>query len=300
MKLLLIGKDGQVGRELSRSLILLGQVIAVGRAELDLADANAVHTLLKHVQPDVIINAAAYTAVDKAETNPEDAYKVNHEAVAQLGDYAHQHNSILIHYSTDYVFNGTKQDAYVEHDATNPLNIYGASKLAGEQAILKSGCRGYIFRTSWVYALHGTNFIKTILRLAQHKESLNVIHDQRGAPTSAELISDVTLLAIHAALRDQLAAGIYHLTPSGVTTWYDLASYIVSESTKKGITLKLNPAQINSITSEEYSTPAKRPKNSVLSTTKLTSSLGLVLPDWTVHVDRIIHQLIQAGHFNEA
>ena len=285
---------------MSRSLITLGQVTALGRAELDLTNPSAIKKTVQQLQPNVIINAAAYTAVDKAEAHPEDAYKVNQEAVIQLADYAKRHNAILVHYSTDYVFDGNKQGAYHEEDETNPLNIYGASKLAGEKAILDSTCRGYIFRTSWVYALHGQNFIKTILRLARHKESLTVIHDQQGAPTSAELISDITLLAIHWALREQFAPGIYHLTPNGITTWYDLASFIVEQAHLSGARLQLESSKILPILSEDYPSLATRPKNSELNNQKLASDLRIILPDWKIHVNRIISQLIQIGYFNEA
>lgn len=293
MKILLLGKDGQVGRELCRSLLPLGKLTALGRAELDLHNFKALKQILEEIKPDLIVNAAAYTAVDKAETDTINAYQINETMVAQLADFAKDHNATLVHYSTDYVFDGAKKGSYLETDATNPLNVYGASKLAGEQAIVQSGCRGYIFRTSWVFSAHGFNFIKTILRLAKEKNELSIVSDQYGAPTSAELISDVTLLAIIAAHRDQLRPGIYHLTASGLTSWYDLASYIMQQSITKCIDFKLDPSKIHPILTEAYPLPAIRPKNSLLNTTNLSSNLNIILPDWRIYVNRLLIQLIQ-------
>ncbi|MFJ1269153.1 dTDP-4-dehydrorhamnose reductase [Legionella lytica] len=293
MNVLLLGKDGQVGRELCRVLLPLGHLTALGRAELDLMDLRALKLRLEHVKPQLIVNAAAYTAVDKAETDKTTAYQINELVVAILADFARQQDVILIHYSTDYVFDGAKQGAYLETDTANPLNIYGASKLAGEQAILRSDCRGYIFRTSWVYSSHGHNFIKTILNLAKKSDSLSIVNDQHGAPTSAELISDVTLLAIMAIAHDRLSPGIYHLTASGMTTWYDLACYILNLSLIQGIDFKLEPSKIHPTLSEAYPLPAARTKNSVLDNRLLSSNLNIVLPEWAIYVERMITQLRQ-------
>lgn len=299
MKILLIGKNGQVGGELSRSLISLGDVVAKGHEQFDLANASQMTTQLEDLRPDIIVNAAAYTNVDAAEGNQVEAYQINCEAVALLAKYAQENNSILVHYSTDYVFDGAKTQAYVEDDKTNPINVYGASKLAAEQAILDSGCLGYIFRTSWVYAQHGNNFIKTILRLALSKETLSVIHDQNGAPTSAELISDLTLLALYNILHHKFEPGIYHLTPNGQTSWYELAKYIVSKAREdSGVRLKLK--SIVPIASVDYNCVAERPKNSVLNNSKLAESLKIKFPEWSFHVDRLIKQLINIGYLNEA
>lgn len=293
MNILLLGKNGQVGQELTRTLTTLGQLTALSHSELELSNPLAISDTLKSLKPQVIVNAAAYTAVDQAESQPNEAYAINHHAVEQLAHYAKIHDAILVHYSTDYVFDGTKQGAYLEADQTNPLNVYGASKLAGEQAILDSGCRGYIFRTSWVYSLYGKNFINTILNLAKQKESMRIVNDQQGAPTSAALISDITLVAVREALREQFSPGLYHLTAKGITTWYDLASYVIKQLNLLGVELKLQASQITPIASEEYPVPALRPKNSALNNNKIESALKVILPDWTVHLNHMIQQLIR-------
>lgn len=297
VKILLLGRDGQVGRELSRSLLPLGQLTALGRIELNLANSDAILNILNALKPDLIVNAAAYTSVDKAETDKTAAFQINADSVKLMADFAKHNNAIFIHYSTDYVFDGCKKEAYLETDSTNPLNIYGASKLAGEQAILKSGCRGYIFRTSWVFSPHGNNFIKTILNLAKARETLSIVTDQQGSPTSAELISDVTLLAISAALQDKLTPGIYHLSAGGVTTWFYLAQYIIDKSIEKEVDLKLVSSKIQPILSKAYPLPAKRPKNSQLDSSCLSSMLNITMPEWTIYVDRMISQLILMRFF---
>ena len=293
MNILLLGKEGQVGRELCRSLLPLGQLTALGRAELDLSNFSALKATLDGLKPDLIVHAAANTSVDKAETDKKTAYQINEDVVVQLAEFAKHHNALLIHYSTDYVFDGTKQGAYLETDSTNPLSVYGASKLAGEKAILQSGCRGYIFRTSWVFSMHGTNFIKTILNLAKRRESLSIVSDQYGAPTSAELISDITLLAIRAVRQERLLPGVYHLTASGLTSWYDLTRYVIQQSMMKHIDFNLDPSKIHPILSEAYPLPATRPKNSILNNTTLSSNLDIAFPEWTIYVDRMITQLIK-------
>lgn len=294
MKILLLGKDGQVGCELQRTLLPLGEVLAFDRSQADLENLVELNHLLQAMQPDLIVNAAAYTAVDKAETNEAIAYRVNAEAVAVMADYAAQQDILLVHYSTDYVFDGQKPSAYVETDATNPLSVYGLSKRAGEEAIQISRCNALIFRTSWVFSNHGGNFVKTILRLATERNSLNIVADQFGAPTSAELIADVTSLAIAGYRSGTIAPGIYHLTAKGETNWHGFACHIVNRATANGAALQLAPSQIQSITTEEYPVPARRPKNSRLDTALLSSRLGLQLPDWTIHVNRAIDQLTRS------
>lgn len=298
MNILLLGKNGQVGRELTRSLLPLGQLTALGQSDLDLKDPVALKLYLENLKPDLIVNAAAYTAVDKAEKEQNIAFSVNATAVDILANYAKKHDSLLVHYSTDYVFDGTKQTPYQETDTTNPLSIYGASKLQGEQVIRTSQCRHLIFRTSWVYSAFGHNFIKTILNLARHKQTLSIVNDQHGTPTSAELIADLTVHAIIAHLHNRLSSGLYHLTASGKTTWYQLACYAVNKIIPHDIDLALEPSKITPILTQEYPLPAARPKNSVLDTTHLSSQLNVTLPDWSVYVDRTIEQLLQIRFFS--
>jgi dTDP-4-dehydrorhamnose reductase len=291
MKILLIGKNGQVGHELQRTLLPLGEVVALGRDGLDLGDLAALKQVLAQQAADIIVNASAYTAVDRAEADEAGATAVNATAVGAMAEYAHARGALLVHYSTDYVFDGTKEAPYLEDDATAPQSAYGRSKRAGEEAILASGCKALVFRTSWVFSAHGGNFIKTMLRLAGERDSLNVVADQFGAPTSAELIADVTALAVAAHQRSALAGGIYHLTASGATSWHGLASYAIEGARARGAAIKVDPARIGPIPTEAYPLPAKRPKNSRLDTGKLSGALGLHLPDWKIHVDRLLDQL---------
>lgn len=293
MKILLLGKDGQVGHELQRTLLPLGEVIALGRCQADLANLADLSAALHTHAPDIIVNAAAYTAVDKAESDAATAHKVNAEAVGVLADYARQHGGLLVHYSTDYVFDGNKNAAYVETDNTAPQSVYGSSKLAGEEAIRQSGCDALVFRTSWVFSAHGGNFIKTILRLAKERANLNIVADQIGAPTSAELIADVTALAIMGHRQRILAGGLYHLTAAGVTSWHGLACHVVARARADGATLELDVPQIHAITTEEYPLPAKRPKNSRLDTSALADALGLQFPHWNIHVNRAVDQILE-------
>lgn len=291
MKILLLGKNGQVGSELSRTLLALGQVLALARQDLCLSNLKALEAYLLLHKPTIIVNAAAYTAVDQAETEQQLAHLINAESVAVLANYAKNNNALLIHYSTDYVFDGEKKQAYIESDAPNPLNKYGLTKRAGELAILNSGCKHLIFRTSWVYSATGNNFIKTILKLAKDKTSLKVIADQIGAPTSAELIADVTALAIASYQKGQLADGIYHLTASGSTSWHQLACYVVNKAADMGVSLNLNAKAIEAIATEGYPLPAARPKNSLLDHSALSKGLNLHIPEWNVYVDRVLEQL---------
>lgn len=291
MKILLLGKDGQVGHELQRALQPLGEVIALGRTAADLQNLPGLKTVLAAHAPRIIVNAAAYTAVDKAESDEAAAFRVNAEAVGVLAAWARDSGALLVHYSTDYVFDGSKTTVYSETDDPNPQSVYGKSKRAGETAIQHSGCNALIFRTSWVFSAHGGNFIKTILRLAAERDSLNVVADQQGTPTSAELIADVTALAIPGYFSRTLPPGIYHLTAAGTTTWHEFACHVVARARANGAALKLDVRQIRAITTAEYPLPAKRPANSCLDTRALRNALGLGLPDWTIHVDRTVDQL---------
>lgn len=295
MKILLLGKGGQVGHELQRTLPPLGEVIALDRKEADFNDLAGLRSMLYSHAPDVIVNAAAYTAVDKAESEEETAHRINAEAVAVLADYARYNGSLLVHYSTDYVFDGQKSGAYIETDVTNPLSVYGKSKRKGEEAVMQGGCHYLIFRTSWVYSAHGSNFIKTILRLARERDHLNIVADQIGAPTSAELIADVTALSIAAYFADVLPEGVYHLTATGETSWHGLACYVVEKAIENGAKLKLDSHKIHPITTGEYPRPARRPENSRLDNSKLATRLGFPMPDWRFHVDRVVGQLIRSA-----
>ncbi|WP_175186207.1 dTDP-4-dehydrorhamnose reductase [Achromobacter animicus] len=291
MKILLLGKGGNVGQELQRTLLPFGDVIAMCRQDIDLEDIPSLHEALARQSPDVIVNAAAYTAVDQAESNATSAHRINADAVAAMANYAGLSNSLLVHYSTDYVFDGAKDDAYVENDSPNPLSVYGSSKLAGEIAIQESGCQAIVLRTSWVYSSHGSNFVKTILRLAKERDELRIVADQFGAPTSAELIADVTALALAGYRSKKLPRGVFHLSASGSTTWHGLARHIVQRALQNGADLKVSPERVVPIKTEEYPVPARRPKNSRLDTQALTKALGLALPHWTAHADRVIDQL---------
>ena len=292
MKIVLLGKNGQVGHELQRTLLPMGQVIALGREEADLSNRTQLQGVLAQHTPDIIVNAAAYNAVDKAESDEATAFGINAEAVGLMAEHSRQSGALLVHYSSDYVFDGEVPAPYVETDATNPLSAYGLSKRAGEQAIEQSGCRALIFRTSWAFSTHGGNFIKTILHLAKEREHLNVVADQYGAPTSAELIADVTALAIAGYRSRAFGSGLYHLTSAGATSWHGFACHVVNRALANGATLKLNAEQIHAIPTEAYPLPAKRPKNSRMDTGALSSALGLSFPNWNIHVDRIVDQLV--------
>lgn len=296
MRILLTGKHGQVGFELQRALAPLGEVYAVDQPECDLANVSAIRELVRSCNPNVIVNPAAYTAVDKAESEPELAHAINAVAPGVLGEEAAKRNAWVVHYSTDYVFDGTKLGAYAEDDPTNPLNVYGRTKRDGEIALQASGARHLIFRTSWVVGAHGSNFAKTILRLAVERESLNVAADQHGAPTSAALLADVTAQLVRQRQREgdeNFPFGLYHLAASGETNWCDYARFVVSGALALGKSLKLSPDSIRAIASSEYPLPAKRPANSRLDTRKLRSLFGLELPDWQNGVRRILQQMLR-------
>ncbi|MGC2165539.1 MAG: dTDP-4-dehydrorhamnose reductase [Gallionella sp.] len=297
MKILLFGKNGQVGWELQRSLAPLGELVAVGRdsRELcgDLAKLDAIADTIRLVAPDIIVNAAAHTAVDKAESEPELAHTLNAMAPEVLAHGAKQTGALLIHYSTDYVFDGSGELPWRETDATGPLGVYGSTKLEGEQRIGQSGCKHLIFRTSWVYAARGGNFAKTMLRLARERDSLNVIDDQFGAPTGADLLADVTAHAIRATGQQTDLSGIYHLVSSGVTSWCDYAKFVIDYARQSGEQIRVAPGSINSVATSAYPTPAKRPLNSRLNTDKLKHTFDLHLPPWQAGVMRMLGEVME-------
>ncbi len=294
MKILLLGKNGQVGWELQRSLAPLGEVIALDRNNGgDLSNLSALAETVQRIAPDVIVNAAAHTAVDKAESEAELAMTLNAYAPQVLAQQAKKLNASLIHYSTDYVFDGSGDAAWREEDAVAPLNMYGKSKLAGEQFIAQSGCRHLIFRTSWVYGARGGNFAKTMLRLAGERDSLSVINDQFGAPTGADLIADVTAHALRTLQTHSDVAGLYHLVATGVTTWHDYASLVIAVARERGMSLKVPPDAIHAVPSSAFPTPAQRPHNSRLHTQKLQKTFNLTLPDWQLGVLRMLSETLE-------
>lgn len=291
MKIVLIGRSGQLGRALQAPLARIGQVLAWDRHDLDLQDLDAIDHQLGLASPEVIVNAAAYTAVDQAESHTELASTINATAVARMADYAARTNALLLHYSTDYVFDGQQSAPYIETDATHPLNVYGRSKLAGEQAIAQSACRSLIFRSSWLFSAHGKNFIKTILALAQTRETLNVVADQHGAPTSADWLAEVSALAIGACQAQRLNTGLYHVSATGQTTWHGLACHAIARARNQGMALKTASGQILPVLTKDYPLPAVRPKNSCLNSKKISDTLALHLPDWSGAVDTLVDHL---------
>jgi dTDP-4-dehydrorhamnose reductase len=297
MKILLFGKNGQLGWELQRSLASLGELIALDKHSTeycgDLSNLAGIAETLYRVCPDIIVNAAAYTAVDKAEDEVAIAHQINSLAPATLAEEARRLGAWLIHYSTDYVFDGSNQRFWQETDSTSPLNVYGSSKLAGEQAIRASGCQYIILRTSWVFATRGANFVKTMLRLAQEREHLQVIDNQIGAPTSADLLADCTSHIIKALNLSSNLAGLYHLTASGHTSWYDYACFVIDHGRKAGLPVKISLDQIEAISAQDFPTKALRPENSRLDTSKLQNSFGLYLPPWQNGVSRVITEIIE-------
>lgn len=294
MKILLLGKNGQVGWELQRSLTPLGDVVALDRQGSDglcgdLADLDGLRNTIRQVRPDVLVNAAAYTAVDKAESDVLTAGLINAQAPGLMAQELHALGGWLVHFSTDYVFDGSGSTAWCETDRTAPLNQYGLSKLHGEQAIQASGCRHLIFRTSWVYAARGNNFARTMLRLAAERERLSVIDDQIGAPTGAELLADVSAHAIRQAVLQPGLGGLYHLAAAGETSWCGYARHVIDQARRDGAVLAVQA--IEPIPSSAYPVAATRPKNSRLDTGKLSRSFNLHLPDWKSGVSRMLMEI---------
>jgi dTDP-4-dehydrorhamnose reductase len=306
LRLLITGSTGQIGWQLQRTLAPLGEVIACTRNQLDLTDPEAAAKFVRELLPDVVVNAAAYTAVDKAESEPELAHTVNAVAPGRIADELARTGGLLVHYSTDYVFDGTKAGPYVEADSTVPLNVYGRTKLAGEQLITASGCAHLILRTTWVYDIRGRNFLRTALRLAREREELRMVGDQRGAPTWARAIAESTaqIVARCAQRRDSSGwgdSGVFHLTAAGETTWAGFAEQILedyeslaswpADTGEYGSPLMAK--RVVPITSEQFSAPARRPLNSVLSNAKLQSTFGLQLPDWRVQLRLALQDAIR-------
>ena len=298
MKILLLGKNGQVGWELQRSLAPLGEVLALDRHSIDYCgDLSQPEQLAQTVlayKPDFIVNAAAHTAVDKAESEPELAKVLNADAPAALAKVAAQVGAWLVHYSTDYVFDGSGSHARQEGEGTGPLSVYGQTKLEGEKAIVSSGCKYLIFRTSWVYAARGGNFAKTMLRLAQERDKLTVINDQHGAPTGADLIADVTAHAIRRVLNTQNLSfsGVYHLVASGETTWHGYASHVIEQAKAMKPDVAWLASEVSAVPTSAFPTPATRPLNSRLCNDKLQQAFGLVLPPWQLGVDRMLAEIL--------
>ncbi|WP_367847530.1 dTDP-4-dehydrorhamnose reductase [Rhodoferax sp. WC2427] len=296
MKILLLGKNGQVGWELQRSLAPLGRLTALDRHSThycgDLANLEGIADTVRRLQPDIIVNAAAHTAVDRAESEPELAHTLNALAPGVLATEAARLGAWLVHYSTDYVFDGGGSQPWRESDATGPLSVYGRSKLEGEQRIQAACAKHLIFRTSWVYAARGGNFAKTMLRLAKERDKLTVINDQFGAPTGAELLADVTALALRSATATPALAGLYHLAAAGETSWHGYAQYVLAHAQRAGVVLQAGPDAVATVPATDFPTIAQRPYNSRLDTHKLQAAFGLTLPDWQIGVARMLNETL--------
>jgi dTDP-4-dehydrorhamnose reductase len=295
MKILLLGKNGQLGWELQRSLLPLGELVALGREDgLDLADHDALMDRVYEHQPQVIVNAAAYTAVDKAESEPDLAMAINGAAPAVLGAAAADLGALLVHYSSDYVLDGSGDHPHDEDAPLDPLSAYGHSKAAGEMGVQQSGCVHLILRTSWVYAARGGNFAKTMLRLAAEREELRVVSDQIGAPTGADLLADITAHLVRIVPSRPQLAGTFHVAAAGETSWHGYARHVIEWARAHGATLKVAPGRVMPIATADYPTPATRPLNSRLSTERLRQTFGLHLPPWQQGVERMLAEMLQA------
>ncbi len=292
MNILLLGKNGQVGWELQRSLAVLGQVTALGHGEADFTQPQAVAQAVRALCPDVIVNAAAHTAVDKAESEPGRARLLNATTPGRLAEEAARLGAWLVHYSTDYVFDGSGSRPWRETDAPAPLSVYGATKLEGERLIQQSGCRHLILRTSWVYAARGGNFAKTMLRLAQERERLTVIDDQWGAPTGADLLADVTAHAIRHLQQRPQDGGLYHCVAGGETTWHSYAKYVVEHARQAQPAINIKATEIAPVPTSAFPTPAARPHNSRLDNARLQAAFGLRLPPWQQGVARMLTEIL--------
>ena len=294
-RIVLTGSNGQVGFELRRALAPLGKLIVLDRAAADLSDAKALRLALRAANPSIIVNPAAYTAVDKAESEPDLAKAINAQAPGVMGEVAAELGALVVHYSTDYVFDGALNRPYQEDDATNPQSVYGRTKLAGEQALANTGAAHWIFRTAWVIGARGHNFARTMLRLAAERHQLKVVSDQIGTPTTAALIADVTAQALHQRAREGAVSvpnGIYHLTAAGHTSWHGLACHVIAQALAAGQALKATPDQVAAIPTAEFPTPAPRPADSRLAINKLEQTFGLTLPDWRVALDHTLEQIL--------
>ena len=295
MRILLFGKNGQVGWELQRSLLPLGDLVVLDRRSTefcgDLTDLKGIAETVQKIAPHIIINAAAYTNVDKAEEEPNLASTINTEAPSILAGEAKKLNAWLVHYSTDYVFDGNNNSHKKESDPTSPLNVYGRTKRDGEELIATSGCQHLIFRTSWIYGTYGNNFIQTMLRLGKERDSLKVVNDQIGTPTGAELLTDVTAHTVRTALQHPEVSGLYHLTADGHTSWHAYARLIFEQAQESGFELKIQPDHLIAIPSDEFPSPAKRPHNSCLDTQKLQETFNINLPSWEIPVRRALKEI---------
>jgi len=292
-RILILGASGQLGHELQRSFAGLGPIVAAGREAADLADASQIRALVRRVEPDLILNAAAYTDVDRAESEPGLAHAINAEAPCVLAEEAARGNALLVHYSTDYVFDGFKLDPWTEDDLPNPLNAYGASKLAGEQAIRGVGCRALIFRASWVYSPRGKNFLLTMLRLARERERISIVDDQSGAPTSAFELARATRAVVGGVLSGDFGpprqwTGIYHMTCSGSTSWFGFAQAIFERA---ATLLNVKAPELVPVRTAEFPTPARRPRNSILCNGKLQINFGVELVPWQSALDQVLQAI---------
>jgi len=298
MKILLFGKSGQVGWELNRSLLPLGEVIALGRKEADFSKLDSLREIVQSIKPDVIVNAVAYTAVDKAEEEESLATMINGIAPGVLAEEAKKRNVLFIHYSTDYVFDGKKNSAYMESDEPNPINAYGRSKFVGEKNIIQSGCEHLILRTTWVYASRGKNFLKTMFRLAQERDELRIVADQYGAPTWVRNIADITshVLATvqHERQVGRFSSNTYHLCASGKTTWQGFASAIIERARQLAPAGDVKTKRVLSIATEDYPLPALRPKNSQMDSSSLTTRFGVKLPEWHDAMELCLDEVMEA------
>lgn len=299
MKILLTGRDGQLGFELVRALAPLGEVLAVGRADCDLDDAGALRTLVRRLAPDVIVNPAAYTAVDRAESEPDLAFAVNAGVPGILGEEAARLGSLVVHYSTDYVFDGAGQAPYTEADTPAPHSVYGSSKLAGERALAHACARHLILRTSWVLGAHGGNFAKTMLRLAAERDALSVVDDQVGAPTSAALLADLTAHLVRQyarADRDAFPYGTYHVAAAGETSWYEYARFVLDAARAAGRPLRAGLDGVRPVSTAAFPTAARRPANSRLDTRLFRGTFGLRLPPWQEGVREVLRHILRSEH----
>ena len=296
-KILLFGKDSQLGWELRRSLSAIGPLIACDRQTANLENADEIRTQIRHHQPAIVVNTAAYTAVDKAETERAKAYQINEIAVRVLAEETSRLGAWLVHYSTDYVFDGEKSSPYTEGDEPHPLNIYGHSKAAGERAIRETGCKHLIVRSGWLYSAHGSNFPRTILRRAIERDQLEVVSDSFGAPTSAHLVADVTATMLNqlgGVRRPEELSGTYHLTATGSTSWYDYAQFLLSLAQNRGLPIKANAKRVFPVTGASYAAAAVRPKNSRLETSLLRERFRVHLPDWKLHASRFVDEIARS------
>lgn len=297
---LLFGANGQLGHVLHSVLSSQGRVVACSRSQLDLSIANGLQARIEQIvaqaKPEVIINAAAYTAVDKAESESDIAMLINATVPGWMAEAAARHAAVVVHYSTDYVFRGDRDSAYVETDEVGPLSVYGKTKLAGERAVAAACPRHLIFRTSWVFGAHGANFLKTMLRLAHERDDLSVVADQFGAPTSTSLIAETTAHVLsqmtHAPASDP-RWGVYHLVAAGQTNWHEYAAYVIERARQAGAPIRLRPDALSSITTQDYPSPAPRPHNSRMNTSKLRQTFGVHMPDWHVGVDQVLAQILK-------